>query len=139
MWDKPGSEGQYIYPKMAYLTFYEPLGWYIGSSFYIEDIDNKISLIMMPIIFFMILFFVFSLLLSLWISVGISKPLSTLIESISQTDDTGLPLFTLPVLGFDEIRVLSQTIESLVKTINASRFDLKKQRDFSMNIIEGGT
>ena len=57
MWDKPGYEGEYRFPKKTFITYYAPLGWYIGSSVYKEDFEEKISGLNKTIILFTGLFF----------------------------------------------------------------------------------
>lgn len=138
-WDKPGHEGEYIFPKKAYVTFYKPLGWYISSSVYIKDLEHKISRMTNTIIVFFCFFSAISILIALLISKSISNPLNTLIKTISKTDKDGIPIDinNIPKTGTSEIKVLSDTISSMLTSISKSRNEIMVERDFSLDIIDG--
>ncbi|MCP4693336.1 MAG: PAS domain S-box protein, partial [Desulfobacterales bacterium] len=136
-WDKPGREGEYRFPKKAYITYFEPLGWYIGATVYKEDFERKISNLTNTILPFFASFLVTALMISLLVSKNVTKPLNRLIQSISKTDDDGIPILSIPETGATEINVLGGAMNHMIDSIIQSRKELKNQRDFSRHIIDG--
>jgi len=39
-WTKPGKDSKELYEKVSYLSFFEPLGWVIGTGEYLDNLDN---------------------------------------------------------------------------------------------------
>ncbi len=134
-WDKPGREEEYNYIKRTYITYYEPLQWYIATTFYIEDFGNKISGLTRSLILFSASLLFIALIVSLYVSRSITKPLNQLISSINDTDENGIPVDLIPQTGTNEIVMLSTTMNKMLESITRSRKELKRQRDYSMDII----
>ncbi|MEO5358870.1 MAG: cache domain-containing protein [Nitrospirota bacterium] len=40
-WDKPEDLKNYVYSKIAWVTYYKPLGWYIGASIYVDELRSS--------------------------------------------------------------------------------------------------
>ncbi len=137
LWDRPGLEGEYRFPKRAFITFYEPLGWYIASSVYKDDYEKKIKKLTYILLLFSGSFLVIAFFISLLVSRSITNPLNKLINSIGKTDAGGVPVDVLPETGATEIKVLGATMNNMIASISKSRKELKAQRDFSMDIING--
>ena len=38
LWDRPDHPGEYRFQKQSYVTYFEPLGWYIASSAYQDEL-----------------------------------------------------------------------------------------------------
>ncbi|MBF6056808.1 GGDEF domain-containing phosphodiesterase [Thiomicrorhabdus heinhorstiae] len=57
------------------------------------------------------------------------EPLTNIIEAITQRDSEGLPLEYAPIKGPNEIRVLSQTINHMIKATRVSRQQLMDKSD----------
>ncbi|MCK5074955.1 MAG: cache domain-containing protein, partial [Calditrichia bacterium] len=56
IWDKPADMGNFIYKKVAYVTYFEPLNWYIGLSFYIDEIEASAEALRKKILIFSLIF-----------------------------------------------------------------------------------
>jgi len=134
-WDKPGFEGEFRFPKKVFVTYYEPLGWYICSSVYKEDFEQKIINLKNTILLFSFSFLVLAVIISLLLSRSISNPLNTLIKSISTTDKDGLPVKNVSPTQIAEIDLLSTTINNMLNSIKKSGKELKVERDFSVDLI----
>ncbi len=39
LWDRPDHPGEYRFSKQSYVTYFEPFGWYIASSVYIDELQ----------------------------------------------------------------------------------------------------
>ncbi len=137
LWDKPGHKGEYRFHKKAYVTYYEPLGWYIGSTVYKEEFEQKISKFIDAIILFAGSVLVITMIVSLLVSRSITKSLNMLVLSIGKTGKDGIPIDTIPETGTSEIKVLSATMNKMIASVSRSRKALKAQRDFSLGIING--
>ncbi|MGZ2368388.1 cache domain-containing protein [Ancylomarina sp. YFZ004] len=134
-WDKPGFEGEYIFPKKAFVTYYEPLGWYIATSVYKEDFEQKITHLTNTILLFSIFFLVIAFVISFLVSRSITNPLNKLVNTISSVDKDGLPTKLISPSKITEIKVLSSTINTMIDSIRKSRKALKAERDYSMELI----
>jgi hypothetical protein len=134
-WDKPGFEGEYRFPKKTFVTYYEPLGWYIASSVYKEDFEKEINNLTNTILLFSSSFFIVALIVSLLLSRSITSPLRILVNSISNHDKDGLPIKVISATKISEIKLLGTTINSMIDSIRKSGKELKVERDFSMELI----
>ena len=135
-WDKPEDKGNFIYAKKSYITYFEPLGWYIASSVYEKDYENKIAAMIKTIFIFSLLFIGASLLVAYLISRSITNPLSSLIKSISNSDDDGIPVDKISEVGASEIRSLSSTINKMVTSITQSRNQLEESETFNKALFQ---
>jgi len=135
LWDKPAFRHEYRFPKKAFVTLYKPLGWYIASTVYKEDFEQKISELVNSMLLFFIIFLILAIIISLSVSRSIVKPLNQLIHSINQTDKDGFPINMIPETGTTELKVLSATMNNMINQIRISRKELKSQRDFSLDFI----
>jgi len=129
IWDKPGHEDQYRFSKRTFTTYYAPLQWYIGTTFYMEDIEKRISSLITKIILFSVLFLIVALILSLYVSRSIIRPLNILINSINNTDQNGIPVDMIPETGTSEIIVLSGTMNKMLESISESRAELTMHKE----------
>lgn len=134
-WDKPGFEGEYRFPKKAFVTYYEPLEWYIATSVYKEDFEQKITNLTNTILLFSFLFIVIAIIISFFVSRSITKPLEMLVSTISTVDKDGLPTKPISPAKITEIKVLSTTVNTMVDSIRKSRNELKVERDYSIELI----
>jgi len=135
-WDKPEDKGNFIYAKKSYITYFEPLGWYIASSVYNKDYENKISEMITAILWFSLFFILASLFIAYLISRSISNPLRSLVKSISNTDDDGIPINKTIEVGASEIKVLSSTINKMVTSITESRNKLGESETFNKALFQ---
>ena len=105
-WDKPDFEGEYRFPKKAFVTYYEPLEWYIATSVYKEDFEQKITNLTNTILLFSFLFIVIAIIISFFVSRSITKPLKMLVNTINTVDIDGLPSKPIFPAKISEIKVL---------------------------------
>ena len=135
MWDKPEDKDNYNYRKKAYITYFKPLGWYIGSTMYVDDYNNDISALVKSMALVSAVFIFITFISSLLISRKIGNQLSEIIEHISRKDKDGIPLNYIPDSTINEIHLLSIVINKMMDSIKESRKELKAQRDLSLGII----
>ena len=41
-WTKPGESGGY-FPKIAYIAYYKPFDWLIGTGEYLDDVEKDVQ------------------------------------------------------------------------------------------------
>jgi two-component system NtrC family sensor kinase len=134
-WTKPG-QGSRLFEKRAYITYFEPLGWYIASSVYKDELEDSLAKLSFNFFGFSALLIAIAFYLSLLISRSVTRPLKELVESINKLDEQGLPEDHLPEEGSDEVVQLSQTINSMVTSIRDSKINLNRLRNYLTNIID---
>ncbi len=139
LWDKPGFEGKYQFPKKVYMTYFLPLGWYIGSSVYIEHYEQKISNFTKTIVFFSIFFLILAIIISIIVSRSIINPLNMLVDSIKSTDKNGIPVEIIQEKGTTETRLLSKTINFMISSIKKSRKSIQQSEAKYRGLIESST
>ncbi len=135
LWDKPGSEGQYKFRKTSYVSYYEPLGWYIASTVYQDDLSKPIYSLIIFISIVVIISILIIIYLSIILSKGITKPLFRLIKSISLTNESGIPLNPVPKMRTTEFNNLRNTINTMISSIIVSHNKLKSIFDYSFKTI----
>lgn len=135
LWDKPGFKNEYRFEKTSYVKYYDPLGWYIASSIYKDDLMKDVY----SLIGFLVAMVAISILLIIFLSIAISRnitnPLFTLISFIKNTDDNGIPKDNVPLLKTDELNLLSKTINKMINTISVSHNKLRSIFDYSFKTI----
>ena len=128
LWDRPEHKGEFRFIKRAYITYYEPLSWYICCSFHVDNLAIRIESIGQQIFVFAVLFFVLAFIVAILIANNITSPLNALVRAIKNTDDDGIPLATIPLVGTTEIRALIATLNDTVTSISLSRQNLQESQ-----------
>jgi PAS domain S-box-containing protein len=135
LWDKPGFENEYRFRKKAYITYIKSLSWYIGNTFYKEDLESEIEDLIDRMLLFSILYLTLSIIISILISRSIAIPIENYVRSIKKTDRDGIPVDSIPKTRITEIQTLGSTINSMIDSIKKTRKELKDQSNLSLSII----
>lgn len=135
LWDKPDYEGKYKFEKTVFVDFYEPLGWYIVSSIYRDDLMKPIYRMAIFMIIVVIITTFLIIFLSTVIARGATNPLYRLIESISLTDENGIPVNLIPEIRTTEFNDLRITINNMLTSISIYHNQLKSIFDFSLKTM----
>ncbi len=80
IWDKPQDKGEFIYRKMAFITHFKPLDWYIGTSFYLDEVERPARQLRYKTLIFSLLFVGVAVLLALYTAHKITRPLQRMIK-----------------------------------------------------------
>jgi signal transduction histidine kinase len=129
LWDKPRFKGQFRFRKKAYVTLYKPLGWYICSTVYQDDLEKGINKLLKVIFIFSAFCILVSIIIALIVANSIAKPLNRLISSIAETDENGIPVREIPSSDISEVEVLTITMNNMITSISRSRESLIIHKD----------
>jgi len=83
IWDKPQNKGEFRFKKMAFISYFEPLDWYIGTSFYIDEVERPARQLRYKALVLSLFFLVIAVLLALYAAHAITRPLQRIMEVFS--------------------------------------------------------
>jgi signal transduction histidine kinase len=127
VWEKPPSHrGEFVFPKRAYVEYYEPLDWYIASSVYDDEIAAPALALRKKALLPAAGLLVAALLLSVWLSKGLVKPLQRLMRSAKEIEHAGLRAASIPVTGPEETRELGTILGKMMTSIEAGVAEKEK-------------
>ncbi|MEO5358478.1 MAG: cache domain-containing protein [Nitrospirae bacterium YQR-1] len=115
-WDRPDDPGHYVYDKIAWVRYYKPLQWYIGSSVYMAELESSSQMLGNRIL--MIAFS--SLVLLVFIGYIFSKKMVTPLKILSETAlriKGGDLAAKITIKRNDEIGILSDAFNSMVEQL----------------------
>jgi len=136
-WNRVNDQDNYIYKKKAFITYFEPLNWYICVTVYRDDFEYNLKDLSRTIFLLSSLILFLALIISLRVAHSIISPLNAMVDHLKKTDETGLPDKLISKSKTNEISILATTINNMIDSIQTSRQEIKNERDFSMEIING--
>jgi signal transduction histidine kinase/ActR/RegA family two-component response regulator len=121
IWDKPPDHrGEYTYLKRAYIHYFEPLDWYIGSSLYVDEIQIVSKTLGKKILYLSIIFLLFAVLLSTLLSKSLAKPLEKLMTAVTGIEKQGVKTAKMPETGTLETKALGNVLNNMVRSVKKS-------------------
>lgn len=115
--------------KRAFIEYYDPLDWFIVSSFYYSEIESHTNELQRKIYFIAGFFLIVSFIFSLLLSKNITQPLKFLVDSAKSLETNSSAKFDAPSKGSVEIRELSGVLINLFSSIKKTSDDLRKSED----------
>ena len=139
MWDKPNLKNNYIFKKVSFVKYFKPLGWYIVSSMYEEEILTPLHKLKSKILLFNIIFLILVIIIALYISKTLSSPLSRLTKAISSISKKGIKdADIVQVKGTNETTELANNFNSMVEKLkeeeNINNKLMKELEEYSINL-----
>ncbi|MFT6984939.1 MAG: two-component system NtrC family sensor kinase [Psychromonas sp.] len=119
-WDKPEYEKDYRFKKRAYMNYYKPLDWYIGSSVYLEEIASPGKVLRQKIIIISITVLALAFILSIALARNLVGPLKKLIIAGENIEKRGLRELndaSIPVCGTVETQQLGVVLNRMIGSI----------------------
>ncbi|NQV17810.1 MAG: cache domain-containing protein [Armatimonadetes bacterium] len=127
LWYKPEQPGKYIFQKVAYVTYFKPLDWYIGAAFYLDEISlpaRKIIIkqtILNTIIFFISVILAFILIRRITLPL---KKLTAYANQLSSTEfssmsETETKIKSIALNLKDEIGKLAASFAFMIKSLKS--------------------
>jgi len=132
-WDKPPRhKDEYRFTKRAYVTYFAPLDWYLGSSVYLDEVKKPAQNLTNKIIVLALVLYAFALALALILSRYLSKPLLKLANAAQMIEEQNFSGADIPISGTQETRrlgvILNRMTTSLIETNSALKINEEKQR-----------
>ena len=130
-WDKPGHEGDFSYKKIAYVDYFEPLDWYVVSSFYVEEMNSPARRIFHKELFIALASLFIAFIVTFFLIRHFTKPIKILTDhtrqltenSFGMTDSTELTNLTKS--SHDEMGHLAETLINMENMLQKYIIDLK--------------
>ncbi len=130
-WDKPGHEGEFSYKKIAYVDYFEPLDWYVVSSFYVEEMNSPARHIFHRELFIALAALLIAFIVTFFLIRHFTKPIKILTDHARQltennfgmTDSTELTKLTKS--SHDEMGHLAETLINMENTLQKYITDLR--------------
>lgn len=134
LWNKPPfDENNFIYWKEGFIRYFEPLNWYIVSTYYEDEVTYISDKMNRDIITSAILILSVVLVLAYIISNRIVRPITKLQQLFTKLDTNKLDETSIPITGHGEVREFSLAFSKLIESIKLSRRQLaEKERIFGV-------
>lgn len=129
LWDKPGKSVEKKINKVAYLSYHEPLDWYINVTYYIDDIEKPIWNLGKYMILVSCIMLGLALIAAAIISKSISSPLDKLAQSAGSIMGLNLEKVNIPVIGSSETKELAKVLQKTFKKINKTTENLRNNEE----------
>lgn len=134
LWEKPPDhKGDFRFLKRSYVTYFEPLDWYIASSVYFDEQEKPAKDLGKKIIVVAVFFVSISLVLSLLLSMNITRPLQKLMHSARDIELHGVEYAVIPVSGTIETRELGEILDMMIRSI---RNAVKEEESLNRELAE---
>ena len=138
-WDKPNMKQNYIFKKVSFVRYFKPLGWYIVSSMYEEEILSPLYKLKGKIYLFNIIFLMLVIIIALYISKTLSLPISRLTNAILEINKKGIKdADVVDVKGTSETKELANTFNSMVEKLRKEEETntklLDELEEYSLNL-----
>lgn len=119
IWDKPPlHRGEYRFLKRAYIRYYEPLNWYIGSSTYVDEGREESNRLGKKIFYLTLALLTLSILIATLVARSLTKPLESLMTAVTHVEKNGIDSTPMPETGTSETRVLGHLLNSMIQSVN---------------------
>lgn len=121
IWDKSQAhQGDNIFLKRAYITYFPPLDWYIASSVYVDEIESTFKPLIKTIFYLAIFFLMVSIFLSILLSKTLTIPLSKLMVSAEGIEKGGISSVDIPITGTRETKALGVILKKMIQSVSKS-------------------
>lgn len=138
-WNKEEDLENYTYAIKTYVTYFEPLGWYIASSYYKDDFKKKVYNITNRFILYTIFFLIIGVIISFLRVRNLLKPLNNLITSIKERNENSLPEYLDIKGGTQEINLLQDTINDMLLSVEDFKTEIIKTHKKLQYILDSAT
>lgn len=120
-WNKPPEyPDRFDFWKRSYVTYFEPLDWYIAASIYFDEIRAPSQALRKKILYISMLFLTAALVASLLLSKSLVNPLHRLTAAAKRIQHEGIDAGDIPIMGTVETRELGTILGYMLRSIKAA-------------------
>lgn len=138
LWDHPDDRGNYSYIKQGYVTYFEPLDWYIVSTFYVNDAKKRVNNILVYITTTTLILLTIGGFISYWTGISATKPLYSLVEKLETINFNDIE-DAIDIQGTSEINTLTNSVNKMIHSIKVSREDILDTHSKLQSIMDSAT
>lgn len=132
LWDKPGNEKEYVYWKETYVSYFQPLDWYICTSIYPEEARLQVKNILTDILFAAAGLMLAALIIAFYLSKSLSLPIKRLSKAARRIETDGLDEVKIPIGGPLETKNLGQLLKTMLTSLSIAT----KEKEELNNLLE---
>lgn len=129
LWDKPEDRGNFIYPKIAFMRYFEPLDWYIGSTIYYEEIKKPANDLFKKLLMFSMIPLFLAFVVAILMARSITQPLKKLSRAVQQIEHKGINAANIPLGGTIETKRLGMILNEMIHSIQQTELALKHSEE----------
>ena len=116
-WDRPDDKNNFIYDKVSWIQYYEPLGWYIASSAYLDELNEPIRKFSRDSIALNLTIAFFITIILYFLLQNLLRPITRIIEA-AKFIQRGDFSHRIDVEQKDEIGLLVQTFNQMTQELD---------------------
>lgn len=117
LWDHPDYVGEYRFKKRVYVSYFEPLDWYIASTIYLDEISRPGKELRQQIVRIAAGALCVALAIAFFLASSLIRPLTRLTYTAMTLEKEGVDAAEIPVSGALEIRKLGSVMAKLVDSV----------------------
>lgn len=138
LWPKPTSDGSLIPDvlKLSYVKIFEPLGWIVGTGFYLDEIEaaiavknadiaDAVSALVMKIVTTTSIIIAIAIFLCFFFSKSLTAPITSLINTMKKIDLKKLTKAQIKPQGATEFKQLGDIFNTTLRSLNSAVESLK--------------
>lgn len=137
-WSKPDAGENELFSKKLYVSYFEPLEWYICVSYYQEEVNQPAKELGWRVLTLSLFFLFLAFLVSYFLGRSVTAPLKRLSLAAKTIAKKGIGAAEIPISGSRETRylgeVLSQTLATLGEKEKSFRESELKYRQLVENV-----
>lgn len=134
-WDKPEDPGNYNYYKVSWVKYYKPLGLYISSSAYMDDLNETSVMIRKKVIYVSSAIMLILLFIAVVFTRKLIKPVKQLGMVASQVSGGNFSVRSR-IATNDEIGLLSKDFDEMLDKLVATQTEIENINKNLENTIE---
>ena len=135
-WSKPSSDPLKLYDKKLYVSFFEPLGWYICVSYYHDEINEPVNQLSRIMASLSALSIAIAILLSFVLGKILANPLKKLTKAAELIKQSGIDSADIPISGSIETRELGKILSQAITTIADNEKSLRESEKKYREVVE---
>lgn len=127
LWDRPDHRGEYRFAKRAYISYFQPLDWYIVSTMDIDEIEKPVLTLRTRTLHLSFLSLVVGLIIAAILSKNLTNPLSKLTRAAEMIGRGGIAAVQVPISGTLETQELGRVLNKMVRAIRQAEKELQEK------------